>query len=341
MSESDITQDDDFDVEVAQGRTELPEEADPEHLGCRNCGHANDHFVFACESCGQDLTIAYLESQGDGLFPSGICFPLCRRDYALGNRLVCDYIVPAHSAMPTWVEYYGMERFLVHPPDGSGICLIDDEPVSEKQELRDGESLKIGRDSFTFVDGQHPDGKRFWEEQAGRLAALILQQGLVEIVGAEDLERACARAVDTVLRLTGMARGVFFLTDTDENGEMELQQCVTREVHGEHAIVKVDEPFRISQSLLMESLAHGGTVVLENASRWPSKVSDSIVNLRLTSIACIPVVYGEGPNYTTEDCLGVIYTDSFMPARDISDYVSPLLTQLANFLASAIIHWRR
>jgi hypothetical protein len=309
-------------------------------LACRFCGENNPQELYVCNACGESMLVSYLESQGTGVIPNGHVWPLCRRNYRLGRQMHNHYIIPSHSASSVLLEYYGMDTFCLHPPEQSGVCQVNDEPIEERVTLNPGDVVRIGTDTFAYFEGQPPDGTARIDRQGAQEAQFVLNGAYIEIAGTRDLNRACAVAVDAVLKITRMDRGVFFITETDDAGELILQQCVTRQTSAAYGFTDVDSPFRISQSLLRQSLEEGGTIILEDARKRP-QVSQSMIELNLKSIACIPIVYSERSSHTIEDCIGIIYADSFLPTYDVADHAVPILTMLASFLSSVIMNWHQ
>ncbi len=306
---------------------------------CLYCDHENAYDALSCESCESSLLVGYLESEGEGVIPQGLLFPLCRRSYRVGRRMSDDYVIPCHSANSILLEYMGDDTFRLHPPSPKGFCLLNDQPFESGKSLVAGDSIRLGADLFTFFEGDPPEGTTIFSAQTAQQAQFILHGAYMEIAAAADLNSACEVAVDAVLKITKMDRGVFFLTDTDEAGELVLRQCVTRETTFGEGFTDVDSPFKISQTLLQQSLLDGGTIIIDDA-RKRTTLPHSMVALNLNSLACIPIVYSERRLYSIEDCIGIIYTDSFMPTREIEPHVVPLLTMLASFLSTTIMNWR-
>lgn len=319
----------------------VPDSSQPDHelvLSCRFCGAENSYDGYQCNGCDRPLVVAHLEAHGDGVMPGGYLVPLARRDYHLGRQIDNDVVVPCQAADTVRIAWVEGDKFVIYSPE-NGLLEVNQVRVNERLGLTVGDEVRIGLDTFTFLEGTPDCGLKRFGEQDAQDAQLVLNAAYLEIARANDLNHVCAITVDAVLRITGMDRGVFFLTDTDEAGELILQQCVTREASNTDGFTDVDSPFQISQSLLRQSLINGGTIVIDDARKRP-QTSESMVALNLSSIACLPIVYSEQQTYTIEDCIGIIYADSFMPSHDLGPHVGPLLTTLASYLSSIIMHWR-
>jgi len=148
--------------------------------------------------------------------------------------------------------------------------------------------------------------------------------------GALEIEAMLPRVLDSLFRIFPQAdRGVVVLEDP-ETHEYQIKAYQLRR----------DEPeidsARISTSILHEAIDNQRAILSDNAPKDPRFLSESVSNLRIRSVMCVPLPCRES------GLRGAIQLDSFrlgaMFAKDDLDLLAAVCTQAALALDNAQLH---
>jgi transcriptional regulator with GAF, ATPase, and Fis domain len=155
--------------------------------------------------------------------------------------------------------------------------------------------------------------------------ALPLETILSRLLSCDlDLARTIDLALDLVLEATGAQRG--FMLVKDEKGRLEIAR--------HRGLARGDLPPALSTSILAEAERTGEPVFAVDAQSDPRfENRQSIQELGLRSVACVPVVEGE--------LLGVIYLDDTRAEGRFNEKARELLSGLARAIALPLRNARR
>jgi serine phosphatase RsbU (regulator of sigma subunit) len=147
--------------------------------------------------------------------------------------------------------------------------------------------------------------------------------------GALEVEAMLPRVLESLFRIFPQAdRGVVVLEDPE-----------TREYQIKAYQLRRDEPeidsARISTTILREAIDNQRAILSDNAPKDPRFLSESVANLRIRSVMCVPLPCQEGLR-------GAIQLDSFrlgaMFSKDDLDLLAAVSVQAALALDNAQLH---
>ena len=238
---------------------------------------------------------------------------------------------------------------------------VNDVLVAQRR-LEDGDLLRTGRLAFRYVATDEPveeapavealvekihrksgtagvkrAARAFSEAAAGRGVTGLVTSG-AEIAGAARLQAVAAAMVserservlydlivDAMIDLTGAERG--FLLLADEPGAKERRIMAARNFDREAVR---DALAKVSRTVERQTFEKGDPIVVTDATmdeRFAS--TESVLNLRLRSILCVPVRGREGP-------IGTIYLDNRFERGVFDENSLPLVKAFSDQAALAV-----
>jgi transcriptional regulator with PAS, ATPase and Fis domain len=167
--------------------------------------------------------------------------------------------------------------------EGAGFTLHGKRQAHAR--LSDGDTLKLGRTEVTFhvrAPAPPPEGGVAGPRDAGVLDALSeLYRFSETLLGQADVDRVLEALVDGVMRLTRADKAFLVLTDGDA-----LHVKVARHVDP----AQVDAVERLSDSIVRKVLATRKPLIVSDAANDTEfNAAESVVNLRLCSVMCVPL----------------------------------------------------
>ena len=174
--------------------------------------------------------------------------------------------------------------------------------------LAEGDRIRLGATELVFTMGDQAARRPAADDLSGRVAAL---QGLVRfserLLGARELSRLLDELIDALLEVTRADKGFLILL---EGGRTEVKAARNLA----HETIE-DAVSRVSDSIIRRVALTRRPVVVADAvhdAQWSS--SSSVVNLKLCSVMCAPLMREGAP-------FGVIYlgNDSVVNLFDEKD----------------------
>jgi transcriptional regulator with GAF, ATPase, and Fis domain len=144
-----------------------------------------------------------------------------------------------------------------------------------------------------------------------------------------DLARTIDLALDLVLEATGAARG--FMIARDTHGRLELSRG--------RGLARESLPPALSTSILAEAERTGEPVFIADAATDAHfGTRESVQQLGLRSVACVPIVDETGP---ARELLGAVYLDDPRTSERFGPKARDLLRALARAIAPSLRNARR
>lgn len=203
---------------------------------------------------------------------------------------------------------------------------LDPAPVPKVPVLGDEETRSPGNISSSFDIRSQPLPQLQVRPEAKLRAFLDIAESLR---GALEVEAMLPRVLESLFRIFPQAdRGVVVLEDPE-----------TREYQIKAYQLRRDEPeidsARISTTILREVIDNQRAILSDNAPKDPRFLSESVANLRIRSVMCVPLPCQEGLR-------GAIQLDSFqlgaMFSKDDLDLLAAVCVQAALALDNAQLH---
>jgi transcriptional regulator with GAF, ATPase, and Fis domain len=236
--------------------------------------------------------------------------PLSRRITTVGRAQDNDVVLadPALPATALHVHFDGRD-FNAACHAGSDMELNGRRKVTAR--LADGDRIRLGASELVFVLRDAPAAAVPARSARGEAAPVAAMEGLLRfserLLGARDLSRLVDELLDAILEVTHAEKGFLILL---EDGRLAVKAArnLARETIE-------DAVSRVSDSIVQRVASTGKPVVVADAVHdveWSA--SSSVVNLKLCSVMCAPLMRQGEP-------FGVIYlgNDSVVSLFDERD----------------------
>ena len=162
-------------------------------------------------------------------------------------------------------------------------------------------------------------------------AAATIDSKMVEtlrrITGILDPQELLVAVMDVVIDITGAERGFLMLLEGGRKLRFKVGRGVEQESLG-------SAEFSASKTIIKKVITEGKPVFMTEPGMGGSP-SQSIVNLGLRSICCVPLIFGQRTEGQSQ-VGGIIYVDSHSDTKTLSDKEMGLLEGLATQAAVAI-----
>jgi transcriptional regulator with GAF, ATPase, and Fis domain len=195
--------------------------------------------------------------------------------------------------------------------------------------LADGDRIELGRAEISFSTGEPAAARTAPPPAAGRVEAMrSLVRFSERLLAASDLHRVLDELLDAALEVTHADKGFLILF---EEGESVVQAA--RNLSRENI---EDAVSRVSDSIIRKVRETRRSVVVADAlhdADWSS--SSSVVNLKLCSVMCTPLMLkGDvlGVLYLGNDSVVSLFDEKDLEALTVFTAQASLLVQNAMFL---------
>jgi len=185
----------------------------------------------------------------------------------------------------------------------------------------------LGSDTTQFLTGDALEDQRRTDSLLAEYASIA--ERVVRLEGEDDLDDLLVYIVDASVNRTASERG-FLILDT---GHVELEVRVARQRGGE----ALRGDLRYSTSVVKKVLEEGQPLK-DISSAEAGDLGQSVYDLKLRSLMCVPIEAGEGSTAIR----GALYVDSKAATREFghSDlaYFARLTTQIVSALKTMAAH---
>jgi transcriptional regulator with GAF, ATPase, and Fis domain len=196
--------------------------------------------------------------------------------------------------------------------------------------LADGDRLELGRAEVLFAAGEAaPARPRLAAPSDGRVEAMrSLVRFSERLLGASDLHRLLDELLDAVLDVTHADKGFLILFEEGDSVVKAARNLARENIE--------DAVARVSDSIIQKVRETRRPVVVADAlhdDQWSS--SSSVVNLRLCSVMCAPLMQkGDvmGVLYLGNDSVVSLFDEKDLEALTVFTSQASLLVQNALFL---------
>ncbi|MCS7306136.1 MAG: SpoIIE family protein phosphatase [Thermoguttaceae bacterium] len=290
-----------------------------------------------------------------GLTPGQI-FALERPSAVLGRHPDCDIVLDQKAVSRQHARILRIDgKHYIEDLRSRNGTFVNDQPVQGRRLLRDGDRVRICDMEFVFHEGSAEEAAMAWEQEEGLQTTAMLigeEQPLLpssvmsrvdvstgpsslrltahpelklrallqisqQVGKALGLSETLAKLLETLFTIFVQAdRGVVLLLD-GRTGRLVPKAFRTRQQPAEI-------PIRISRTIVQHVLETKQAVLSADAmtdARF--KLSDSIVDFRIRSVMCAPMVGSSG------QALGVIQIDTQDPRYRFSEEDLELLASVA------------
>lgn len=271
-------------------------------------------------------------------------YVLDSNEVLIGRKADSDIIFPNHSVSRHHAKFVknGEGYFLVDLPNTLGTY-VNGQQVTQ-HELRHGDKIRLGRDrtEIRYLTGpedlgtstrQSPvdDFGKSWAELWSVLPPDSIQHSDLEKMSSLlefqyqwektfSAEKTFRQILDTALRISKAERGYILLKRQDQ---FEYVSGL-----GEGGEPLRESDFQTSQSVARQVARDGVPVYTAEGLDEALAQQQSIINLRLRSVACMPLRW-LSPQSAVPSVNGVLYLDSTQSMRVLSDLDQKILSKLA------------
>ena len=188
-----------------------------------------------------------------------------------------------------------------------------------KTQLQDGDVFSVGGIELMFRKNPLPASNPSREAVAPEAIPSEAYRGLVtfsqKLAHTENVESLFETLMDEVLHLTGAQKGFLVLTDQDTP-----QIQVARNFEGETLNEAVSQ---MSDTIVKQVLDSQKPLLVQNAlNDTHFNSSSSVINLQLTSVMCVPLLYAQ-------KMLGVLYVGNQNTVKAFDEAAMEVLTLFA------------
>ena len=266
-----------------------------------------------CTVCGSKMNIAVLVcSHPIGDVHAGAKWNLYPRSYTLGSGEYCNIRIDA-----------GIGERAIRLQYSDGYYKIETSSAGTVTKKETGFSLRIGGGMLTL--------HYLMEISEYRNAVLpgcsIALSSVCQMSAMKSNEDIYEKLLSAVLRLTGLEKAYYFSV----NRNMEMQMEVCRAFNN----TEIDQRFcEFSESVIQDAVTVENDIVCMDLNRCAtSSMSDSMQNLHLGQVICIPV------RDSNDVLVGAVYADTrvsnLMSPTELSHF-KPVLRMLAKMVGMRI-----
>ena len=305
-------------------------------MKCQRCHFENGDDAFFCMKCGQKLYTAVLQRKDAvGLEDTYYLLPIT---YSIG-RDPGNQIVLSDSKVSRRHARLFIKAGAFYLADlGSKNGVIVNEDIINRVKLSNGDIIQIGQDKFVFKN-EIELRKAELEVDDVTLGPIlkVLSQINQTFHQSHSLEEILNIILDCVMEITRFQHGFLFVYD--KNGMTKLE--FTRNMRDPN----IDDLTSTYSATAVDQAKHSGEIVFARNTSNSADFMDqkSIINLRLMSLICIPIVSIQknpdsefGVKVGERTILGVIYVDNEHPTDIFSERRMEILKTLANQAAIAV-----
>jgi len=195
--------------------------------------------------------------------------------------------------------------------------------------LADGDRIELGRAEISFSTGEPAAARTAAPPAAGRVEAMrSLVRFSERLLAASDLHRLLDELLDAVLEVTHADKGFLILFEEGESVVQAARNLARENIE--------DAVSRVSDSIIRKVRETRRPVVVADAlhdADWSS--SSSVVNLKLCSVMCAPLMLkGDvlGVLYLGNDSVVSLFDEKDLEALTVFTAQASLLVQNAMFL---------
>jgi transcriptional regulator with GAF, ATPase, and Fis domain len=189
-----------------------------------------------------------------------------------------------------------------------GAALVVNGKKRGQHTLSDGDTLQLGATQLVFQSADRiptPAEVSRLGRDAASLAVQRLAEFSAQLAREPALDKALARLLDSIVEVVKADKGfVILVTETGP------QVIAARNLHRENIANAVE---RLSDSIVSRVIKEREPIIVSDALHDPLfNVSESVVNLKLCSVMCVPlIVRGEltGAVYVGNDRLANLFTE--------------------------------
>jgi hypothetical protein len=308
-----------------------------------------------CRHCGQNLVIAQLTSKGSGVVPKDETFFLYPMVMRLGSGGGNDFVIKSNALASRQC------RFAFEDVE-TGFTLIDPNQGStvngsmvprEGTLLSGGDVIIIKGEVFVYtfpVELEEEKGSRALKadtvmlremeaESALRVARdsddqiqkymMVLVALLTETNYSYDLEKIIVFALDALIDMIGLNRGVCYLVEDDEDNQMTYHELAGRKFGGMN-LNKLDRRvnYPIHEELLNMAMETMEIIIAGSDSDQLSKTE-----VGYKALVCIPLCIYDDTG--TKKVRGLLYTDSLTEV-EMDDYCEVVLQIVSKIVSLAL-----
>ncbi|MBN1350919.1 SpoIIE family protein phosphatase [candidate division KSB1 bacterium] len=305
-------------------------------MNCPRCQFENGEDAFFCMKCGEKLYIAVLQRKDAvGIEDTYYLLPI---PYTIG-RDPGNQIVLADSKVSRKHAriIYENNHFVISDLGSKNGVIVNGEIVNQV-DLNDGDFVQIGEDKYLFKNEailQRP-GLIVEDQTLGPILRVLARINQT-FHSPSSMEETLNLILDCVMELTRFQHGFLFVYDESGMTKHEFTRNMSDpgfdDISSSYSATAVDKAIK------------SGRIVFEKNTLKSEDFRNqkSIINLRLMSLICIPIVsmhhnptseYGVKVGERT--ILGVIYVDNQSPTKVFSERRMEILQTLANQAALAV-----
>lgn len=214
--------------------------------------------------------------------------PITTIGRALGN----DVHVPAATVMPHHAQIIFSGRdFEIEGIEGADSISINGKK-KRRARLVSGDRITLGDAQFSFsvfTEAPHPVRESDSPRSAVDLAGLQrLYQFSERLMSSENIDQLLETLLDTVLELTGAARGMVLLLEEGEKDQEQIAVRASRNVRSDQLNAS---DIGISDSIVRQVIETRRAVIVSDAlTDTTFGQSESVIALQLSSVMCAPLL---------------------------------------------------
>lgn len=306
-------------------------------MNCPNCQRENHSNANFCLRCGAKLFTATLKHLDSGHFEDA--YYLLPQTYYIG-RDKTNQIILAGSEVSRRHAQLDFEhgQFVLRDRGSKNGTLVNRKLILQ-QELQHGDIIQIGSEKYVFHHEKSreiaPGGVE--DQTIGRILK-VLSSINQTFHSHQSLEEILSLIIDSVIEITRFQRGYLILYNNKQQPEFTIARNLDRQS-------LPTDSLKISSTAIKKAIETAELVVVEaipmNAEFSEQK---SVLNLKLMSLVCIPIV-AIGSNRQLDNfgfrsekktILGIIYVDSQQTTQLLSPRRKDILQTLSDQAALAI-----
>lgn len=292
---------------------------------CHRCSHENLPGSFFCRHCGLNLQENILHGR---LIPLDIPeliqdVSILRLPFCIGRSRECDLFLNLGSISRHHAIIEIKEGLLSVRDEGSvNGTFVNDVRVENSHPLRPADTLRLGNARFQFQKEQTQVDSTLTLRAKDHSLQMLLDVAKA-INSSLILEDVLQKVLHSVIEITGCGRS-FLLSRNEKKEWAILAQLIEK---GEKELLG---PPQISMSTVNKVFETGKAMIsIDVAQDTDIRGQNSIINLGLRSIMCVPLKIKDG-------IWGIIYVDSNRRAKNFTKEDLVVLECLADHAAIAI-----
>ncbi len=254
-------------------------------------------------------------------------FALARRITTVGRSPENDVPVddPALPATALHIHFDGRE-YHAACHDGAEMAVNGRRRAATR--LGPGDRIRVGATEITLVEGEPPAEAAPREAAGGQEALRALVRFSERLLAAGDLDRLLEELLDALLEVTQAEKGFVILVEGGETAVRASRNLAREAIE--------DAVSRVSDSIVQKVVRTRRPLVVADAlhdEEWSS--SSSVVNLKLCSVMCAPLMHeGEvfGAIYLGNDSVVSLFDERSLEPLTVFAAQASLLVQNAMLL---------